>query len=62
MNEILMRKHIKKVMGYGIPKLMAKEIVEVAFKTGKGVNIDTYIQYAISLTYGLNFTSKIATN
>lgn len=54
MNEILIRKHIKQVMRNGIPSLMAKQIVETAYDTGKGKNMEFYIDYAISLTYGLN--------
>lgn len=54
MNEILTRRYIKKVMSKGIPKLMAKNIVETALETSKGNNVEMYIDYAITLTYGLN--------
>lgn len=58
MNEVLIRKYIKKVMKYGIPKEMAKEIVSTAYETGKEKNIELYINYAIDLTYGLGFSNK----
>lgn len=60
MNEIMARKHLKKVVGYGIPKLMAREIVEVAMSVSKNGDIDTAINYAIDLTYGLGFSKKFA--
>ncbi|PGO60665.1 hypothetical protein [Priestia megaterium] len=58
MNEILVRKHLKEVMSYGIPKLMAKEIVETAIETGKGKNVEMFINYAIDLIYGMGFSQK----
>lgn len=60
MNEILARKYIKQVTRYGIPKLMAKEIVETALYTSRGTNVEMYINYAIDLVYGLGFTKKVA--
>lgn len=58
MNEILFRKYLKKVMRYGIPRPMAEEIVKLSIKSGKGTKIDTYINYAINLQYGLLFSQK----
>jgi hypothetical protein len=57
MNEIMARRLVNKVMGYGIPKLMAKEIVEVAMSVSNR-DVEKYIDYAITLTYGL----KVKTN
>jgi len=58
-NELLTRKHIKKVMRRGVSKIMAKEIVESAIDASKGKenNIDMYIDYALNLTYGFGSTS-----
>ncbi|GIN25532.1 hypothetical protein NSQ93_22515 [Bacillus sp. FSL W8-0445] len=58
MNEILVRKHVKKIMKYGIPREMAKEIVLTAYESGREENIELYINYAIDLTYGLGFSKK----
>jgi hypothetical protein len=55
MNEILMRRYVKKVMSYGVPKLMAQEIVEGAMSVSKGDNLDMAINYAMTLTYGLKY-------
>ena len=56
MNELLMRKQIKSVMRNGIPKEIAKDIVEYAMMVsdgGKGKNFELAINYAIDLTYNL---------
>lgn len=58
MNEILFRRYSKEVVKQGIPRVMAEEIVKLAIETGKGSKIDTYINYAIELTYGLKFIYK----
>jgi len=55
MNEILTRRYMKVVMSRGVSKYMAQEIVQTAIETGKGKHIEMYIEYAMSLTYGLNF-------
>ncbi|UGO50869.1 hypothetical protein PQE70_gp016 [Bacillus phage vB_BanS_Nate] len=60
MNEILIRKHVKKVMAYGINKRMAQDIVETAIETGKGKNIEMFIKYAITLTYGITISEKVS--
>lgn len=60
MNELMAHKLTKKVQGYGIPKLMAKNIVATALQASKGKNIDTYIYYAIDLVYGMGFSKKFA--
>jgi hypothetical protein len=60
MNDILIRKHVKQVMRYGVSKHMAKEIVETAYTASKGKNIEMYINYAITLTYGLGFSKRNA--
>jgi hypothetical protein len=58
MNELMALRLTKKVQGYGVPKMMAKEIVETALQASKGKNVEMYIDYAITLTYGL----KVKTN
>lgn len=58
MNELQAHKYIKVVMKYGIPKIMAKEIVYTALETSKGRNVEMYINYAIDLQYGLGFTQR----
>ena len=58
MNEILAHRYIKKVTNYGIPKMMAKEIVEMAMETSKGNDVERAINYAIDLVYGLGFSQK----
>lgn len=60
MNEILVRKYIKQVVGYGIPKLMAQNIVEVAMEVVKNGNYDKAINYCIDLQYGLGFSKRVA--
>jgi hypothetical protein len=60
-NEIMFRRHLKRVMSYGVPKLMAEEIVGVAIETSSNEGIERAINYAIDLTYGLGFTKKFAT-
>lgn len=62
MNQLLARRYEKKVMGYGVPKYLAKEIVQVAMETSKDDNLDKAIAYALDLTYGLGFTKKLAQN
>ena len=57
-DEIMVRRYIKAVMNRGIPKYMASEIVHSARDASKGENINLYIDYAITLTYGLNLKSK----
>lgn len=58
MNEVLVRKYIKKVMRHGVPKLMAVEIVETAIDVSSGMNLDVAINYALDLTYGVGFTKR----
>ena len=53
MNELLLRRYEKQVMKSGVPKLMAREIVETAYEASKGKNMETYIDYAMTLVYGL---------
>lgn len=60
MNEVMVHKYVKQVIGYGIPKLMAKDIVVTAMEAGKGKNIEMYINYALDLTYGMGFTKRFA--
>lgn len=61
MNEILTRKYIKMVMARGVQKHMAVEIVESVMEMTKGKDMETYIDYAITLTYGYGFTRQSAT-
>lgn len=58
MNEVMIRRYVKKVMRYGIPKLMATEIVDTAMEVGKGGNVEVYIDYAIDLVYGMGFSKS----
>jgi hypothetical protein len=60
MNEIMARRYVKKVIGYGVPKMMAKEIVETAMESSKGENVEMYINYAIDLVYGMGFSKRFA--
>lgn len=59
MNEILTRKYIKKVMSYGVTKYIANEIVQTAIETGKGKHIEMYIEYAMTLVYGLKVKANV---
>lgn len=55
MNELQARRYVKKVMSRGIPRVMAQNIVETALQASKSEKgIEIYIDYAITLTYGLN--------
>lgn len=56
MNEILARKYLKEVMKHGIPKHIAKEIVETALDASNGKNPIFAIKYGMDLKYGLGFT------
>lgn len=58
MNELLIRKYVKEVTKQGVPLLMAKEIVQTAVEAGKGQDIQTYIDYALNLVYGMDFVAK----
>lgn len=58
MNEVMVRKYVKETTRKGIPLLMAKEIVETAVETSKGKDIQIYIDYALRLVYGMNFTTE----
>lgn len=58
MNEILFRKYVKQVTKQGVPLLMAKEVVETALEASKGLDVQTYIDYALNLVYGMNFVEK----
>jgi len=60
--ELVIRRYMKEIMRYGIPKHKAKEIVETAFEAGKGKQVEKYIQYAVTLIYGLNFFEKSIDN
>lgn len=59
MNEILTRKYIKKVMSYGVTKYIANDIVQTAIETGKGKHIEMYIEYAMTLVYGLKVKANV---
>lgn len=52
LNELMHRKYVKSVMSHGVPKYMAHEIVNTAIETGKGKNMEKYINYAMTLVYG----------
>ncbi|AGI11953.1 hypothetical protein PQE71_gp016 [Bacillus phage Izhevsk] len=58
LNEVMHKKYVKRVMAHGVPKYKASEIVATALETGKGKNIDTYINYAMTLVYGLGFKAN----
>lgn len=58
MDELMIRREIKKVMKYGVSKNLAKEIVDVAMSVTTK-DIDRAIKYSLTLVYGVNFHSKI---
>lgn len=58
MNEVMMRSYVKKVMTYGVPKLMAIEIAENAISASKGKDVEKYIEYAIKLVYGFGLEKR----
>lgn len=58
MNEIMFRKYVKQVTKQGVPLLMAKEVVETAMEASKGQDVQTYIDYALNLVYGMDFVAK----
>lgn len=53
MDELLYRRYLKQVEKFGIPHRQAEEIVDVALSAGKGLDVEMYIDYAITLKYGL---------
>jgi len=61
MNEVLMLKQVKRIMKYGIPKVEAKaiarEVIDVVGTNNERLLANS-INYAISLTYRIEF-SKI---
>lgn len=58
MNEVLMKKHLNRVVKHGIPKNLAMEIVKTSMIASKGKNVETYIDYALKLVYGMNFSTQ----
>lgn len=62
MNELMMYREMKRIMKYGIPKPMAKEIVnDVATIVGSESNGESFknaLDYAIDLTYRLGISAK----
>lgn len=54
MNELMAYRKVKEVMKYGVPRELAKEIVDTAMSVSKR-DVDGAIQYALTLTYGLKF-------
>lgn len=58
MDELQVRREIKKVMRYGVSKNLAKDIVDVAMSVSKNGDLSRAVQYALTLTYGLNFSQK----
>lgn len=60
MNELLIKRYEKQVAKYGVGREMARDIVLTAYETGKGKNIEMYINYAIDLVYGLGFTQRFS--
>lgn len=57
MNEILYRRELKRVMGYGIPKHSAQDIVEGVLEVvKKPENVEKFMNYAIDLKYGLDIS------
>lgn len=56
-NEILYRRELKRVMGHGVPKYIAQEIVQSVMEVVKNTeNIQKYIDYAIDLKFGLGLS------
>ena len=61
MTNIIMKKYERIITKHGVNKRIAKEIITTAWETSKGGrNFETYIEYAIKLTYGSNFKLKLA--
>lgn len=59
-NELLYHRYVKQVSKLGVPRYDAKDIVETALSAGKGAEVEMYINYAITLKYGLSLPkSKI---
>lgn len=58
MNEVLMKKHLNRVVKHGIPKNLAMEIVKTSMVASKGKNVEIYIDYGLKLVYGMNFSTK----
>lgn len=57
MNELLIRREMKRIMKHGVSKYMAKEIVEVAMSVSKS-DLSKAVDYALTLTYGLKFSQN----
>lgn len=58
MNELLIKKYENQIRKQGVPQLIAKEIVMTAIEASKGGDIQTYIDYALKLVYGMDFLEK----
>lgn len=54
MNQINAKRYEKKLLSKGVPKYLAREMVEVAMDISYDDNLDMAIDYALTLTYGLN--------
>jgi hypothetical protein len=57
-NELLYRRYLKQVVKCGVPRPQAEEIVDTAFSAGKGQSVEMYINYAITLKYGLKLPKQ----
>lgn len=57
MNEILLRKTVKKVMLYGVSKQTARDVAEVVVHMSES-NIDFYIKYSLDLLMGYGLTQR----
>lgn len=57
MDELIYRRYLRKVEKFGIPRPQAEEIVDTAFSASKGQSVEMYINYAITLKYGLKVKS-----
>jgi len=58
LNEVLHRRYVREVQSHGVPKYMAQEIVDTAMETSKGKDVSKYINYAMTLVYGLKFKTN----
>lgn len=61
MNDLHVRREVNKIIRYGIPKYIAKEIIEVAMSVSKD-DLNCSINYALALIYGFKFSNNKVIN
>lgn len=52
MNELQIKRYINRIIKLGVDKHSATEIAQVSIELSNGKNIDSYINYALSIKYG----------